>query len=45
MRFMFSFIALLALSACNFNVTPTFYVRDIQDVAADKQPIEIPIFL
>ena len=22
-----------------------FYVRDIQDVVADKQPIEIPVFL
>ena len=39
------FIASLTLAACNFNVTPTFYVRDIQDVVADKQPIEIPIFL
>ena len=33
------------MSACNFNVTPTFYDRDIQDVVADIQPIEIPIFL
>ena len=44
MRYLLCFIALLTLAACNFNVTPTFYVRDIQDVVADKQPIEIPIF-
>ena len=45
MRYLFCVLALLTVSACNFNVTPTFYVRDIQDVVADKQPIDIPIFL
>ena len=45
MRSLFSLIAILTLSACNFNVTPTFYVRDVQDVISDNQPIDIPIFL
>ena len=45
MRFLFSLLAVITLSACNFNVTPTFYVRDVQDVISDNQPIDIPIFL
>ena len=28
-----------------FNVTPTFYVRDVQDVISDNKAIDIPIFL
>ena len=45
MRFLFSLLAVLTMSACNFNVTPTFYFRDVQDVMLDNQPIDIPIFL
>ena len=45
MRFLYSLLAMLALSACNFNVTPTFYIRDLQDVMSNNQPIDIPIFL
>ena len=45
MRFLFSLLAVLTLSACNFNVTPQFYFRDVQDVMLDNQPIDIPIFL
>ena len=45
MRSLFSLIAILTLLACSFNVTPTFYVRDVQDVISDNQPIDIPIFL
>lgn len=36
---------MMSLSACNFNITPTFYIRDIQDVVSDKKDIEIPIFI
>ena len=36
---------MVSLSACNFNITPTFYIRDIQDVISDKKDIEIPIFI
>ena len=35
----------ICLAGCNFDLTPTFYVRDIQDVISDKQEIEIPIFV
>ena len=45
MRFIVSLLAVLTMSACNFNVTPTFYFRDVQDVMLDNQPIDIPIFL
>lgn len=45
MRFLFSLLVVLTLSACNFNVTPTFYFRDVQDVMLNNQPIDIPIFL
>jgi len=45
MRYLYSLLAMLALSACNFNVTPTFYIRDLQDVISNNQPIDIPIFL
>ena len=45
MRYLYSLLAMLALSACNFNVTPTFYIRDLQDVMSNNQPIDIPIFL
>jgi hypothetical protein len=38
-------ILLSVLSACQFNVTPTFYVRDIQDVIASRDPINLPIFM
>jgi hypothetical protein len=44
-RFVFFVAIILCLSACNFNVTPTFYIRDIQDVISDKREIEIPIFI
>jgi hypothetical protein len=44
MRFVFSLL-LFALASCNFNVTPTFYVRDVQDVISDNKAIDIPIFL
>ena len=33
------------MASCNFNVTPTFYVRDVQDVISDNKAIDIPIFL
>ena len=45
MRKIISIITLFCLSACNFNVTPTFYIRDVQDAISDKKPIDIPIFL
>ena len=45
MRFLFSLLAVLTLSACNFNNTPQFYFRGVQDVMLDNQPIDIPIFL
>ena len=45
MRFVFSLLLLFALASCNFNVTPTFYVRDVQDVISDNKAIDIPIFL
>ena len=45
MRFVFSFLLLFTLASCNFNVTPTFYVRDVQDVISDNKAIDIPIFL
>ena len=38
-------ILLCVLSACQFNVTPTFYVRDIQDVIASRDFINLPIFM
>ena len=44
MRFVFSLL-LFALASCNFNVTPTFYVRDVQDVISENKAIDIPIFL
>ena len=44
-RFVFFVAIMVSLSACNFNITPTFYIRDIQDVISDKQDIEIPIFI
>ena len=44
MRFVF-ILLLFALASCNFNVTPTFYVRDVQDVISDNKAIDIPIFL
>ena len=45
MRFVFSLLLLFTLASCNFNVTPTFYVRDVQDVISDNKAIDIPIFL
>ena len=45
MRFVFSLLLLFTLAACNFNVTPTFYVRDVQDVISENKAIDIPIFL
>ena len=44
-RFIVFFTIMVSLSACNFNITPTFYIRDIQDVISDKKDIEIPIFI
>ena len=44
-RFFLLIAAILSLPACNFNLTPTFYIRDIQDVISDKKDIEIPIFI
>ena len=44
-RFIVFFTIMMSLSACNFNITPTFYIRDIQDVISDKKDIEIPIFI
>ena len=44
-RFIVFFTIMMSLSACNFNITPTFYIRDIQDVVSDKKDIEIPIFI
>ena len=44
-RFIVFFTIMMSLSACNFNITPTFYIRDIQDVIYDKKDIEIPIFI
>ena len=45
LRFFLLIAAILSLTACNFNLTPTFYIRDIQDVISDKKDIEIPIFI
>ena len=45
LRFFLLIVAILSLPACNFNLTPTFYIRDIQDVISDKKDIEIPIFI
>ncbi len=45
LRFFLLIAAILSLPACNFNLTPTFYIRDIQDVISDKKDIEIPIFI
>ena len=45
MRFVFSLVLLFALASCNFNVTPTFYIRDVKDVISDNKGIDIPIFL
>ena len=45
LRFLLPIAAILSLPACNFNLTPTFYIRDIQDVISDKKDIEIPIFI
>ena len=45
MRFVFSLVLLFALASCNFNVTPTFYIRDVKDVTSDNKGIDIPIFL
>ena len=45
LRFFLLTAAILSLPACNFNLTPTFYIRDIQDVISDKKDIEIPIFI
>ena len=45
MRKFTAIILLCVLSACQFNVTPTFYVRDIQDVIASRDPINLPIFM
>ena len=45
MRFVFSLLLLFTSASCNFNVTPTFYVRDVQDVISDNKAIDIPIFL
>jgi hypothetical protein len=45
MRKILIVVCVMFMSACNFNVTPTFYIRDVQDVISDKQPIDIPIFL
>ena len=33
------------LSGCTFDLTPTFYVRDLQNVVSNRQEIEIPIFV
>ena len=44
-RFFLLIAAILSLPGCNFNLTPTFYIRDIQDVISDKKDIEIPIFI
>ena len=45
MRFVLSLLLLFILASCNFNVTPTFYVRDVQDVISENKAIDIPIFL
>ena len=45
MRFLLSLVFLFALASCNFNVTPTFYIRDVKDVISDNKGIDIPIFL
>ena len=44
-RYIFFISIMVSLTACNFNITPTFYIRDIQDVISDKKDIEIPIFI
>ena len=38
-------ICLFAISGCQLDVTPTFYVRDMQDVIAGDTPIELPLFM
>ena len=45
LKFLLLIAVILSLPACNFNLTPTFYTRDIQDVISHKKDIEIPIFI
>ena len=43
MRFVFSLLLLFTLASCNFNVTPTFYIRDVQDVISDNKAIDLSL--
>ena len=38
-------ICLFAISGCQLDVTPTFYIRDMQDVIDGDSPIELPLFM
>ena len=38
-------ICLFAISGCQLEVTPTFYIRDMQDVIDGDTPIELPLFM
>ena len=38
-------ICLFAISGCQLDVTPTFYIRDMQDVIDGDTPIELPLFM
>ena len=38
-------ICLFAISGCQLDVTPTFYIRDMQDVIDGDAPIELPLFM
>ena len=38
-------ICLFVISGCQLVVTPTFYIRDMQDVIDGDKPIELPLFM
>ena len=38
-------ICLFAISGCQLDVTPTFYIRDMKDVIDGDTPIELPLFM
>ena len=38
-------LCFFAVSGCQLDVTPTFYIRDMQDVIDGDTPIELPLFM
>ena len=38
-------VCFFAISGCQLDVTPTFYIRDMQDVIDGDTPIELPLFM